>query len=83
MFYVYILKSNINSHYYIGSCKNISKRLDLHNKGLVGSTKRYLPWELIYNETYDELINAKRRELQIKSWKKRLAIENLIKHFKI
>jgi len=83
MFYVYILKSKINGAYYIGSCENIEKRLFQHNDGLVLSTKRYLPWGLVYKEAYDTLSKARRREKQIKSWKRRKAIEHLIKHFKI
>ena len=83
MFYVYILQSEKNGRYYIGSCQNIQKRLSLHNLGLIKSTKSYLPWILVYNELFDTLSGARKREMQIKSWKKRLAIENLIKHFKI
>lgn len=78
MFYTYILKSLLNNSYYIGSCKNIEKRLDLHNNGLVKSTKRYRPWQLIYKEIYAKLGEARKRELQIKSWKKRVSIENLL-----
>ncbi|PIV38626.1 MAG: endonuclease [Candidatus Portnoybacteria bacterium CG02_land_8_20_14_3_00_45_8] len=83
MFYVYILKSVKNGAYYVGSCGNIDVRIDQHNKGLVPSTKRYLPWDLVHRDKFDTLKGARRRELQIKSWKNRKAIENLIKHFKI
>lgn len=83
MFSTYILKSLNNSSYYIGSCKNIKTRLELHNKGLVRSTKRYVPWQLMHIEEYKTLSEARRREMQIKSWKKRSAIEKLFKDFKI
>lgn len=83
MFYTYILKSRQNGSYYIGSCQNIAKRVDLHNRGLVKSTKRHCPWQLVYIEKYDDLKGARRRELKIKSWKKRSAIENLINTSKI
>ena len=78
MFYTYILKSLLNNSYYIGSCINIEKRLKLHNDGMVKSTKRYRPWQLIYKEIYVSLKEARKRESQIKSWKKRVAIENLL-----
>ncbi len=81
MFYLYILKSQKNESYYIGSCSNLLSRFDLHKRGLVPSTKRYLPWELIYYEKYETLGEARKRELQIKSWKKRGAIEKLLKTF--
>lgn len=82
MFYTYILKSRLNNSYYIGSCSNLKNRIDLHNKGRVKSTKRYILWDIIYYEEFNNLKNARQRELQIKSWKKRKTIENLIKHFK-
>jgi len=78
MFFVYILKSKINGAYYIGSCEDISIRFNQHNKGLVKSTKRYLPWRLIHKESFDTLSGARKRELQIKSWKSRKAIERMI-----
>ncbi len=81
MFYIYIIKSQLNSSYYIGSCEDIVIRLDQHNKGMVTSTKRYLPWQLVYEEEQGTLKEARAREKQIKSWKKRDAIEKLINTF--
>ncbi|KKP93790.1 MAG: Excinuclease abc c subunit domain protein [Parcubacteria group bacterium GW2011_GWA1_36_12] len=78
MFYTYILKSEKNNSFYIGSCEDLEIRISLHNKGLVKSTKRYIPWEIVHKEEYRLLKDAKERELQIKSWKKRRAIEGLI-----
>ena len=79
MFFVYILQSKKNKSFYVGSCKNIEHRFKLHNKGLVKSTKRYAPWILVYKENFYSLKDARKRELQIKSWKKRNRIEKLIK----
>lgn len=78
MFYTYILKSLNNSSYYVGSCEDINARFNLHNTRQVKSTKRYVPWELMYKEEYKTLSEARKRETQIKSWKKRVAIEKLI-----
>jgi len=78
MFYTYILQSKKNGSYYVGSCKNLDERLKLHNQGLVPSTKRYLPWQRVHSEEFTSLKEARRRELQIKSWKKRTVIEKLI-----
>jgi len=83
MFCVYILKSLSNFSYYVGSCSNITERVNLHNKGLVASTKRYIPWELKYKEEYKTLSEARKREMQIKSWKKRSMIEKIFKDFEI
>jgi len=78
MFYTYILKSKNNNSFYVGSCEDLDKRVILHNKGLVRSTKRYIPWILIYKEEFLDFKNARKRELKIKSWKSRESIENLI-----
>ena len=79
MFYIYILKSEKNGSYYVGSCKDVDERAGLHNKGSVKSTKRYVPWKVIYNEQYKILSEARKRESQIKSWKRRALIEKLVK----
>ena len=44
MFYVYINYSSKFDKYYIGQTENFKSRFDLHNLGLVKSTKAYLPW---------------------------------------
>ena len=78
MYYVYILRSALNRSYYIGSCKNITNRFNQHNKGNVLSTRKGKPWELVYREEYDTLKEARKREIQIKRWKSRYAIEKLL-----
>jgi putative endonuclease len=52
MYCVYIIKSESGNHYYIGHSENVKNRLMQHNSGLVKSTKRYIPWEIIYTEEY-------------------------------
>jgi len=72
-----------SSKYYIGTSKNIEERLKLHNAGKIKSTKKNKPWIAIYYEKFTTLKEARKRELQIKRWKSRKAIERLIKTFKI
>ncbi|MFH1192845.1 MAG: GIY-YIG nuclease family protein [Candidatus Jorgensenbacteria bacterium] len=74
----YILQSLKSNRYYLGSTEDIEKRLAKHNKGEVKSTKAYRPWKVVYVESFATRQEARRRELQIKSWKKREAIERLI-----
>jgi len=81
MFWVYILQSVKNNSYYVGSCADVHTRVTQHNLGLVKSTKRGLSWLLVYKEGFDNLKLARKRESQIKSWKKRSAIEKLLKTF--
>jgi putative endonuclease len=83
MYYCYILQSLLNNRYYAGSTDNIQARLECHNKGLVKSTKPYLPWKLVYYEYFTTRAEAIRRERQIKSWKKRIMIEKIISKNKI
>ena len=81
MFYFYILQSLISCRYYVGSTEDLKNRLLLHNKGMVRSTKSDKPWRLVYSESFSTLKEARKRELQVKKWKSRLAIERLIKTF--
>ena len=78
-FYIYVLKSEKDNSYYIGSTSSIEQRIETHNSGNVISTRHKKPWTLIYKEEYLTLKEAIQRERQIKSWKKRRAIERLIK----
>ena len=75
---VYILQSLINNRFYIGCTNNLVSRINEHNRGYVKSTKAYIPWKLVYQEKFDKLSQARKREHQIKSWKKRKSIERLI-----
>lgn len=67
MFYVYYLHSNKYDERYIGYTKDLKKRLLEHNQGLNFSTKRYLPWEVIYYEACLDEEDAKRREKYLKT----------------
>ncbi len=67
MFYIYCLESLKNKELYIGFTKDLRKRLLEHNQGLNFSTKRYLPWKVIYYEGCIEESDAKRREKYLKT----------------
>ena len=79
--YCYILKSEKVGAYYIGCTNDLMMRLAQHNNKYVISTKYRAPWQLIYYETFSDLKDARQRELQIKKWKSRIAIERLLKAF--
>ncbi len=49
--------------------KNVIKRLEYHNKGLVKSTKHRIPFEIVYIETFDSKVKAREREKYLKSYK--------------
>ncbi len=70
MYFVYILKSSQNGTLYIGFTENITRRLREHNDGISPSTKRYIPWKLVYCEIYSNREDAKEREKKIKQFGK-------------
>ena len=78
MFVTYILESEKDGKYYIGSTGNINERIIRHNKGYSRYTKGKGPFKLIYEERYGTLSEAKKREYYLKSLKSRTAIEKLI-----
>lgn len=65
-YYVYILLLS-NNKLYTGSSKDLKKRVEYHNKGLVNSTKIYRPIKLIHYEAYLEKKDALRREKYLKT----------------
>ena len=64
--YLYILKSFKDNNLYIGTCNNLYERLEKHNKGLVKSTKHRIPFVLVYEEYFDNLSGARKKEWQLK-----------------
>ena len=81
MFYTYILQSNKNKDLYIGYTSDLKKRLKEHNQGLNFSTKRYLPWSIIYYEACIEESDAKRREKYLKTTQGGRLIKRRIKDY--
>ncbi len=66
--YVYIIECN-NGRYYTGCTWNVSNRLEQHISGLVSKyTQKYGVKKLAYYEEFDNLENARAREVQIKNW---------------
>ena len=67
MFYVYVLKSHKDKHFYIGYTIDLKRRLNEHQKGTVQSTKGRLPIELVYYEAFKYEQDAKNQELFYKT----------------
>lgn len=79
MFKLYILKGP-RGHLYVGvTGVEIEKRIDRHKLGDGAEfTKRNKVFDLIYSESFKTLLEARRRETQIKGWRREKK-ENLIK----
>ena len=75
---VYIIYSQSQDKYYTGYTHNLEVRLLKHNSGATPSTRRGIPWILVYREEYGDKASAIKRESQIKRMKSRKYIENLI-----
>lgn len=81
MYFLYILRGPQN-HLYIGTTNNLSKRIVRHKIGDGAEfTKRNKAFHLVYSETFSTLLEARRREKQIKGWRREKK-ENLIKYGK-
>ncbi len=79
MFYVYILYSKAIDAYYIGSTSMlIEERLRRHLSSHNGFTGRAKDWEVVYFQSYENKKDAILREQEIKKWKSRVKIIELI-----
>jgi putative endonuclease len=67
MFFVYVLKSEVDGRYYKGLTKNLEKRLKEHNSGHTKSTKAFRPWKMIFSKEFEERIEARKFEKYLKS----------------
>ena len=78
MAHLYILENKDKKHYIRITNFLPKKRLEVHNKGKVYSTKLNKPWHIIYLENFDSLETARVREKQIKSWHGGNAFKKLV-----
>jgi len=68
----YVLRSIADRQFYVGFTKDLLARLCSHNSGLVSSTKKRIPMELVYWEGCLNQEDVTRREKYLKSaWGKR------------
>jgi putative endonuclease len=68
-FFVYILASKNQGVLYIGVTNNLTRRVQEHKAGVIeGFTKKYFVYKLVYFETYTSVLEAIKREKQLKKW---------------
>ncbi len=73
---VYILSSKRNGTLYIGVTSNLQKRTWEHKKDLVeGFTKKYGVHRLVYYELHEDMVEAIKREKQMKKWNRAWKLE--------
>ncbi len=78
-FHTYVLYSEKYDHFYKGHCQDLNKRLLQHNRGETTSTKPYIPWKLVYFESFETRSEAIRREKYFKTAAGRRFLKNKIK----
>jgi putative endonuclease len=77
---VYVLYSGIRDKFYVGyTCMNMEERLRRHNSFHGGYTGKVKDWKIEYTETFASKVEAIKREKEIKSWKSRKRIIELIR----
>lgn len=77
-FIVYILYSSTKNKFYIGYTSDLEERIIRHNQKSKGFTGNSNDWKIVYTETFLTKTEASAREKQIKSWKSRIKIQELI-----
>ena len=78
MTYFYILFSKQLDKFYIGHTNNVEERLRKHNTNHKGFTGKANDWEIVYLEEFDTKSEAYAREREVKNWKSRSRIRDLI-----
>jgi putative endonuclease len=78
--FLYILQSETSGKFYVGSTDNLDRRLSEHLRGHTPSTRGRGPWKLVHTQEFVTLLEARRRELEIKNWKSARLIQALIRN---
>lgn len=81
MTYTYVLESRKDNMWYTGYSNDLRKRFADHNKGLVYSTRKRRPLDLIYYEACLNEQDAKMREQYLKSGPGKKYLKNRLKFF--
>jgi putative endonuclease len=79
-YFIYILYSVSLDLYYIGSSANPQERLRKHLANHRGFTSKAKDWSICYTESFSDKTEALKRERQLKSWKSRVKILQLIQN---
>ena len=80
-YYVYVLRSKLDGKFYTGFTSDLENRLAEHNSGKVSSTKRRIPFEIIYYEFSLSIDDAIHREKYLKSTYGKRYIRSRLKNY--
>jgi len=79
-YYFYILRSIELDKFYIGHTSNLQERLKKHKSNHKGFTGKAKDWKIVYFEVFENKKEAYARERQVKNWKSKTKIIDLIKN---
>ncbi|HYU64960.1 MAG TPA: GIY-YIG nuclease family protein [Candidatus Paceibacterota bacterium] len=79
--YIYVLKSIKDGKFYTGFTKNLKLRFKQHQDGLVASTRKRRPFELVYFEGCRDRSDATHREKYLKTFYGKMFIKNRLKSY--
>ena len=80
MYYVYVLQSLKDHKFYIGYSVDLRRRLNEHKTGGSISTKKRLPFKLLYYEAHTNADDAKRREQYFKTDKGKSTLKQMLRN---
>ena len=78
MNFVYILQSEKNGRYYIGSTNDLELRLLEHNAGKTKSLRHLKPLKLVFKKEVDSLNDARKIEKKLKKLKNGNIIDKIV-----
>ena len=81
--YVYILQSLKNQRYYIGSTNNIRQRIQTHQSGGVKATRNLLPLQVVLQQEYSDIGEARIVEMKLKRFKRKDYIAKIVSEGRI
>lgn len=76
--YIYILRFDDNS-YYLGSTNDLDRRLSEHKNKQSPYTKLKGSFNLVFSQKFNSIIEARKIEQKLKSFKSKKIIERIIK----
>ncbi len=82
-YHVYVIKSSSSGKIYIGQTADVEARIARHNNILPHkpssfTSKNVGPWELVYQETFNDRPSAISREKELKSFRGREFVRSVI-----
>ncbi len=77
-YYLYIIQSDRDDSFYIGTTRKLAERILRHNQGRSKYTRTKRPWKLVFYEEHPNRSSAMKREYAIKRRKSKDTITKLI-----